>query len=233
MRRRASTFFTACAGVLAGVIVTATLPVFAASVGDAFRLGQTNSIGAGTRLQGSPGTNLTIDNNKANGMPLNLISEPGRPPLRVNREAKVANLNVDELDGHSSGFFASRNDFGVNFDRVLDLTSSGANNAILESGITAPKPGVLLVAGGVEIVDGGTTGVVACALQVGGLEIIGSDRHYRTVDNENAACETNGAVAVAPGNHIVRLAISGSGFDAEDATLQVTFVSAAAGGTGP
>jgi hypothetical protein len=40
-------------------------------------------------------------------------------------------------------------------------------------------------------------------------------------------------VAVAPGNHIVRLAISGSGFDAEDATLQVTFVSAAAGGTGP
>jgi hypothetical protein len=229
MRRRASTFLTACAGVITGALLVTALPALAASVGDAFRLGQTNSIGAGTRLQGSPGTNLTIDNNKASGTPLNLISEPGRPPLRVNRQAKVVNLNADELDGHGTSFFASRNDFDVNFDRVANLSPSGASNAVLESGIAVSKPGVLLVAGGVELVDGGTSGVISCDLQLGGLEIAGSDRHFRTVDNENGACETNGAVVVTPGNHQVRLAVSGSGFDAADANLQVTFVSTAVG----
>ena len=40
-----------------------------------------------------------------NGAALRLVSPAGSPPLVVNRQAKVTNLNADKLDGLSSSAF--------------------------------------------------------------------------------------------------------------------------------
>lgn len=42
------------------------------------------------------------------GPALNLVTKPGSPPLKVNRVAKVANLNADRLDGLDSSKLARR-----------------------------------------------------------------------------------------------------------------------------
>ena len=65
----------------------------AAATGGLFVLGQRN-----TESRAS-----TVIN--SNGPALRLDSPAGSPPLAVNRQAKVTNLNADKLDGHSSSAF--------------------------------------------------------------------------------------------------------------------------------
>ncbi len=88
--------------VIFGVAATA----LAAVPGDPFRLGQLNTINKLSRLAGSTsGSLLRIDNN-GTGSALQLLVEPGRPPLGVNAAAgKATNLNADRLDGLNSTEF--------------------------------------------------------------------------------------------------------------------------------
>jgi hypothetical protein len=82
----------------------------------AFTLGTTNRVDAPTTVINtkSNGTTnpvdaplLTLDNRSAtpNATPLSLIAASGHAPLKMNTQAKVANLNADQLDGRSSEYF--------------------------------------------------------------------------------------------------------------------------------
>jgi hypothetical protein len=127
---RATVFCVGLAVTLAlmlGIAATAL-----AANGDNFILGRTNVATAITRLTGAAGVNdpmLRIDNNNggANATALDLRVEPGRPPMRVDSDAKVTDLNADELDGHDSaalpGSIASISTFS-GFIPPLDVSSN-------------------------------------------------------------------------------------------------------------
>lgn len=80
---------TAFAAGAVVVLVLGTGTAYAAT-GGTFRLGQANTAGRATTL--------TAPNSSA----LVLRSKAGLPPLRVNRTAKVPNLNADLVDGVNS-----------------------------------------------------------------------------------------------------------------------------------
>ncbi len=95
--------------VLALVLGVATTAL-AAIPGDPFKLGRINTIDAVSTLVGNvAGPMLKVDNNStgAGATALDLRVEPGKPPMKVNSAAKVANLNSDKLDGRDSSSFAS------------------------------------------------------------------------------------------------------------------------------
>ncbi len=84
------TAFTAGALV---VLVLGTGTAYAATGGD-FKLGRANAAGRATTLTAPNGTALSLQ------------SRAGFPSLRVNRQARVPNLNADLLDGVNSTSFA-------------------------------------------------------------------------------------------------------------------------------
>jgi hypothetical protein len=103
-----------------------------AANGDPWLLGRANVATAITRLAGAAGVDgpvLRIINNNtgANATALNLQVEPGKPPMKVNSDVKVSNLNADQLDGHDStalpGSIASIGTF-AGFIPPLDVSSN-------------------------------------------------------------------------------------------------------------
>ncbi len=80
----------------AGVLVTLVLSsgTAVAATGGKFILGGSNTANRTSTLTNSAGT------------PLSLNSKAGTPPLKVNRRARVANLNADRLDGLDSSQLA-------------------------------------------------------------------------------------------------------------------------------
>jgi hypothetical protein len=105
--RTASTVF-GLALVLALVVGVAGA-AFGAN-GQAWILGQNNVATAITRLAGAAGVNgpmLQLINNNAgaNDTALDLRVQAGEPPLRVNSDQVVTNLNADKLDGQEANAF--------------------------------------------------------------------------------------------------------------------------------
>jgi hypothetical protein len=97
---RATTFVVGLAVILALTVGVAGSALGAN--GANFVLGKTNTVNAITQLVGSvAGPNLQIDNNStdAAATALDLQVEAGKPPMKVNSDAQVANLNADEVDG--------------------------------------------------------------------------------------------------------------------------------------
>jgi hypothetical protein len=106
---RATVFMVGLAVILALVLGVATT-AFGAN-GDAWRLGQSNVATAITRLGGIAGVDgpmlrLTNNNADANDTALDLKVQSGEPPMTVNSDAMVANLDADKLDGRDSTSFA-------------------------------------------------------------------------------------------------------------------------------
>jgi hypothetical protein len=94
--------------MMALVLGVATTALAGTGVGARFDLGKTNTVNAVTKLVGSvAGPSLQVDNNStgAGATALDLQVEPGKAPMKVNSEAKVANLNADKLDGLDSTQF--------------------------------------------------------------------------------------------------------------------------------
>jgi len=122
---RVAVFAVGLAVVLALTVGLATTAL-AAVPGDPFKLGKTNAVNAISRLAGSvAGPSLQINNDSANASAtaLDLRVRQGKPPLRVNSARKVANLNVDSLDGKtSSGFLPKRT-----YEKEGALVTLGAN----------------------------------------------------------------------------------------------------------
>jgi hypothetical protein len=95
--------------VLALLFGVASMALAGTGVGGVFNLGVKNTVNAVTELvstsgAGPNGPMLRVDNNgtgtAATGV--EILTEAGKPPMKVNSATKVANLNADRLDGKDS-----------------------------------------------------------------------------------------------------------------------------------
>lgn len=102
---RATVFLVGLAMIFALVLGAATTALAGTGVGATLDLGKTNTVNAVSRLVGSvAGASLTIDNdsNASSATALDLSVQPGKAPMKVDSQAKVANLNADRLDGQNA-----------------------------------------------------------------------------------------------------------------------------------
>jgi hypothetical protein len=93
--------------------------------GDPWILGQLNSATSITRLAGQGGVDgpmlqLTNKDSGSDDTALDLNVQSGEPPMTVNSQAKVNNLNADRLDGQNSSAFAS-------YERTVIVSPVGTN----------------------------------------------------------------------------------------------------------
>lgn len=111
---RATVFLVGLAVILALVFGVAASAIAGTGVGAPFNLGKVNSVNALSTLAGNTASSmLKVDNNGA-GAALDLQVGPSATPpdqktatpMKVDSQAKVFNLNADELDGKDSTEFA-------------------------------------------------------------------------------------------------------------------------------
>jgi hypothetical protein len=94
---------TVILGLAAGL---ATAALAGTGVGATFNLGQNNTVNRLSTLVGSVTSPMLRVTNRGSGPALELQVRNGRPPLRVNSSARVANLNADRVDGRDAASFA-------------------------------------------------------------------------------------------------------------------------------
>lgn len=148
---RATTFCVGVAVVLAVVFGVGTAAL-AAVPGDPFRLGRHNYVERLTALVGvSDGAVLKVDNN-GSGTALSLrVGDPDTtpeneptPPMTVDSQAKVANLNADELDGLDYRQFMQKPSY-------TDWTVSDADSSTRKVVIAPCPPGSEAIGSGARI----------------------------------------------------------------------------------
>lgn len=201
-------FLSSLFGAVFGVVVMAAFPAMAAQIGDALQLGTTNSINERTTLVGNdPSQSLRIFNNDPSGEALRLSVEPGNAPMIVDSGKRVKSLNADRLDNfHASHLVRAAHGFTDNAPNV--------NGEVVTATITAPRPGLLLINGGVDTGlsnDGAPVDYYNCKLTVNGIAVPGSERwaHLHMPDSQTEVvngsedCTTEGAKAVGAGTHTV------------------------------
>lgn len=94
--------------ILALAVGMASTALAGTGAGSRFDLGKTNAVNTVTKLVGSvAGPSLQVDNNSggSGATALDLRVEPGKAPLKVDSDVKVANLNADRVDGKDSSQF--------------------------------------------------------------------------------------------------------------------------------
>jgi hypothetical protein len=122
---RVTTYVVGLAVVLSLTVSVTTTALAGTGVGAIFNLGQLNTVGAVSKLVGSvAGPSLQIDNNSTGkgATALDLQTEAGRPPMKVDSDERVVNLNADEVDGKSVG------EIGMNgLERVSAVSATNAS----------------------------------------------------------------------------------------------------------
>src|SRR4051794_22622909 len=100
----------AVASALSTAAVIGTSVALAGSgIGGGFNLGETNTVNETSTLTGAKaGAQLQVTNSstaaQAAGLAVNVAS--GRPPLVVNRNTRIPNLNADLLDGYHASWLS-------------------------------------------------------------------------------------------------------------------------------
>lgn len=109
---RATTTVVGLAIMLALLFGVASAALAGTGVGGVFNLGVKNTVNAVTQLvstsgAGPAGPMLRIDNNSSatGATGLEILTEAGKPPMKVNSATKVASLNADKLDNLDSTRF--------------------------------------------------------------------------------------------------------------------------------
>jgi len=161
--------------VLALVLGVATTALAGTGVGATLNLGKVNSVSAlSTLVGGTASSMLKVDNNGA-GTALDLQVGPSTTPpeqktaapMKVDSQAKVANLNADEIDGKDAGAFAPASGFGA--AKVIDV--SGAQ---VPEGTYTSKGGTLVLtasgSGFRSSTYNSTPGRIGMSLKVDGVE---------------------------------------------------------------
>ena len=120
---RAMVLAVGLATMMAALLAVASM-AFAGN-GDPWILGQLNSATAITRLAGGGGVDgpmLRVTNNDAGSddTALDLNVQSGEPPMTVDSQQKVTDLNADRLDGMNSSAFAS-------YERTVIVNPVGSN----------------------------------------------------------------------------------------------------------
>jgi len=225
-----SMFRIALAGGLVGAMLMAMLPAIAAT-GDNMIIGRRNGAGSPTKLvSGNAITTMRITNG---GMApaLDLRTNPGVPPMAVDRAAWVQNLNADLLDGRQANelvraAFAS----SANLNEAT-IFGTGTAADLLTLQITAPHKGILLISGGVDTgVGSGGYDEFTCLLEVDNVTVTGTrrvtiDSELSGNDNGEEDCSPTGGRVVNAGNHRVDLRMTGwDGVEVFDASLTALFV---------
>lgn len=151
---RTTTFLVGLAVILALVAGVASTALAGTGVGAVFNLGQLNTVDAASKLVGGvAGPSLQIDNNSTGkgATALDLQVEAGRPPMKVNSDARVINFNADEVDGKSVG------EIGMNgLERVS--AASATNGSDSPKFATAHCPAGKMVVGSGYDIFGGKSG---------------------------------------------------------------------------
>lgn len=110
---RATVFLVGLAVVLALAFGAASTALAGTGVGATFNLGKTNSVGALSTLVGSTASSMLKVDNNGTGTALDLQVGPSTTPpeqktaapMKVDSQARVDNLNADEIDGKDSSQF--------------------------------------------------------------------------------------------------------------------------------
>ncbi len=113
---RGTSLFLGFAVMLALVTGVTSSALAGTGVGDVFNLGQTNTVDAISRLAGGvDNAILRVTNSSAgaSATALDLRVAANKPPMTVNSEMKVANLNADRLDGYDSTGFMHESELNV------------------------------------------------------------------------------------------------------------------------
>lgn len=211
--KQVRTLIAACA---VGAVIVSVVPA-AAAVGDAFVLGERNAANATTFLKGSTTRNLVITNTNADGVALDLVVEPGNPPMAVNSSGKVKLLNADKLDGKSSNSFLRKSQ-GPRAAYVAKNNLPDGNDAkpttLLKVTIKAPGAGVLQISAagdsGARYLD--TWSQFSCWIAVDGKKLVGSEQWILVAAgsgdpweaaNWNENCVTVAAATVTKGTYTV------------------------------
>ncbi len=114
---RATVFLVGLAVILAVVLGVATTALAGTGVGDTFNLGKVNTVDKISSLIGSVSSAMLKIDNNGTGPALTLQVEPGKQPMTVNSDKRVARLNADTVDGqHASEFWS-----GLSYTRRQDV----------------------------------------------------------------------------------------------------------------
>jgi hypothetical protein len=120
---RTTTTVVGLAIILALVLGVASTALAGTGVGATFNLGKINTVDAVSKLVGNvAGPTLKVDNNSAEGSAtaLDLQVEPGKAPMKVNSDGRVANLNADKLDGKEASAFMHARTYRVDRPIAVD-----------------------------------------------------------------------------------------------------------------
>jgi hypothetical protein len=135
-------------GVMLAFVMGLASVAFAAN-GDPWLLGRSNVATAITSLAGAVGVDgpmLRITNNNAgtNDTALDLRVQAGEAPMKVNSDAKVANLNADKIDGKEAGEFLGSDVVVRTADVSVPATDWGQGRATCQAGELALAGGGLM-----------------------------------------------------------------------------------------
>ncbi len=206
--------------MLVSLAVTITAAMGAASVavaakGKPFILGKNNVASAvSTLVKQGPGPALK------------LLVKPGQPPLAVNSDVKVANLNADKVDGLDANGLSR-----VAFEQSTDNVLRGQDGNLASAEITAPTDGFLVTSASSEVFNFSAADNVRCEIHVDGTLAVGSDKTAELNGDGNAnqqeICATNAVRPVAAGTHRVdfeAFGVNSSSTTFSNPTLWVMFV---------
>jgi hypothetical protein len=148
---RSTSLVVGLAVMMALMVGVASSALAGTGIGGVFNLGKTNSVNAVTKLAGSvPGASLVVDNNSTGTgvTALDLQVEPGKAPMKVDSQTKVANLNADKLDGKSEAdFYAAGSKVADSSHADQADSATSAQNADKLDGMDSTSFGRVLAAG--------------------------------------------------------------------------------------
>jgi hypothetical protein len=226
---RATVFLVGLAVVLALMFGVAATALAGTGVGATFNLGRTNTVDAISRLVGSTASSMLLVDNNGVGTALDLrvgsattpAAEKTVAPMKVDSQAKVANLNADELDGRDESAFLPASGKAADSDKLdgKDFSDFGAARVIgaPASAMLGPLPveGAYTSKGGMLIIsasgsgyrnDTTTSGWIGMYVKVDG-RIAGFASVYTNETNSHRAFVNDYIVVsgLPAGQHTIRL----------------------------
>ena len=144
-----ATVFVVGLAVIVALVLGAATAAFGAN-GDVFRIGQSNFASA-----------VSVLDKSGAGPALSLLVDSG-PPLAVNSQGKVANLNADKLDGLDSAQLGG-------LSGVTQVEEQGVSDSVISKTTSATCPvGTVAIAGGGRIQGVTTAAALHQSLRVSG-----------------------------------------------------------------